>query len=247
VPAPLPGEARRDVGRHGQFVLAALRPPFVGERMDMHRITAALSRVSSLALLATVFCVAFACTATTASAAGTCVFPVTSAPFQPWGDTSSYFLAPGGDFESTVTDWGTAGGAAVVPGNEIYDVGGAGAGSLALPSTAAVATTPTICVTSDAPVFRMMIKNNGNLGHIDGQLAVYLNFTGADGKAQQVKIAALKVTSTGWTLSPRISFVQYLSTPLKTGYTSVSFTIKPNDTHGNWQIDDVYVDPWISR
>jgi hypothetical protein len=64
--------------------------------------------------------------------------------------------------------------------------------------------TPTICVTSDAPTFRMLIKNNGNNGKSDGQLAIYLNFTGADGKAHQVKNAALTSKKPGWTLSPKI-------------------------------------------
>jgi hypothetical protein len=150
-------------------------------------------------------------------------------------------------FEGGLTGWATAGDAGLTSGNEGYNVGDGGSTSLALPSTAAAATTPTICVTSDAPVFRMFIKNNGNAGHIDGQLAVYLNFTGADGKPQRVKIAALTVKTTSWTPSPKISFIQYLSTQLKSGYANVSFTIKPNDNHGSWQVDDLYVDPFFSR
>ncbi len=93
----------------------------------------------------------------------------------------------------------------------------------------------------------MFIKNNGNLGHTDGQLAIYLNFSGADGRSQRVKIAGLTAKSGEWTLSPKISFIQYISTPLKNGYANISFTIKPNDNHGNWQIDDLYVDPYCSR
>jgi hypothetical protein len=34
---------------------------------------------------------------------------------------------------------------------------------------------------------------------------------------------------------------------LQNGYANISFTIKPNDTHGNWQIDDLYVDPYSSK
>ena len=101
-------------------------------------------------------------------------------------------------------------------------------------------------MTSDAPTFRMFIKNNGNKGHMDGQLAVYLNFTGGSGNVQQVKIAALTSKTPGWTLTRPISFIQYISTPLKNGYANISFTIKPNDDHGNWQLDDFYVDPYKS-
>jgi hypothetical protein len=179
-----------------------------------------------------------------ASAAGNCAFPPSAQPFQRFADSNSYFLASGGDFEGSLSGWSLSGGAGVANGNEGYDVGSASdSHSLALPTTSSSVTTPSICVTSDAPTFRMFIENNGNLGHIDGQLAVYLNFTGSDGKAQQVKIAALKVKDRSWTLSPKISFIQYISTPLQSGYAQVSFTIKPNDNHGNWQIDDLYVDP----
>jgi hypothetical protein len=211
------------------------------------RLIAVLRKGCEVVLLTAAVGAALAVTAPVASAAGTCVFPTSSTLFQPWADTNSYFVAPGGDFEAGLSGWSASGGAAIVSGNESYNVGGGGSSSLALPTTSSVVTTPTICVTSNAPVFRMFVKNNGNLGYIDGQLAVYLNFSSADGKPQQVKIAALKVNNTNWTLSPKISFIQYLSTSLQSGYANISFTIKPNDTHGNWQIDDLSVDPYSSK
>jgi hypothetical protein len=184
-----------------------------------------------------------ATTAASAAGTGTCSWPSISQAFAPWSDSSWYFLAPGGDFKDT-SGWSLSGGAGVTSGGAGYS--GTDTNSLALPTTSSAATTPTICVTSQAPVFRMFIKNNGNLGRADGQLAIYLNFTGADGKPQQVKIAGLTVKSTAWTLTPPISFIQYISTPLQSGFASISFTIKPNDNHGNWQIDQLYVDPWRS-
>jgi hypothetical protein len=202
-------------------------------------------------LAALILVVAVAATAgfatSLASAANACTFASTAQPFRAWSDANDYFLAPAGDFEGAVDGWDLRGGAAVTSGSESFAVAGAGSNSMALPTTSAVVTTPVMCVTTDTPAFRFFIKNNGNSGHIDGQLAVYLNFSGADGKAQQVKIAAVKVGSTDWTLSPKISFVQYLSTPLKTGSANISFTIKPNDNHGNWQIDDLYVDPFLTK
>jgi len=187
--------------------------------------------------------------ATTASAAGTCSLPTASPSLLSLGDPNWYFLAPGGDFESAANGWSLSGGAGVVAGNETSYVGSkTDSHSLALPTTSASVTTPTFCVTTLAPTFRMFIKNNGGQGHIDGQLAVYLNYTDANNKPQQVKIAALTVNSTAWTLSQPISFIQYLSTPLRAqGLANISFTIKPNDNHGNWQIDDMYVDPFLAR
>jgi len=186
--------------------------------------------VAALALVASFAVAGIAQSATSTG----CTWPALRTPFTAWGDSGLYFLAPGGSFETGASGWTLAGSTSVVQGNESYHVGSStDSRSLSLPDTASSATTPTICVTSDSPVFRMFVKNNGNLGKIDGQLAVYLNYTGADGRRQQVKIAGLTVTSTAWTLSPKISFIQYISTPLQAGYASVSFTIKPNDTHGN--------------
>jgi len=199
-----------------------------------------------LVVVGTLLAMATAALVGSASAStSTCSFGALSLPLWGLGDLNPYFLAPGADFEGSLSGWNLAGGARVASGNESWKVGGqTDANSLALPTTSTAATTPTFCVTTYAPTFRMFIKNNGNNGYTNGQLAVYLNFTGPDGHAQQVKIAALTVKSTAWTLTPPISFIQYLSTPLKTGLANISFTIKPNDNHGNWQIDDLYIDPW---
>jgi hypothetical protein len=217
-----------------------LRPTtFLGGQMKSLRHLKLISLLGALVAASSI-----AATGATAASAATCSWSSLSQAFAPWGDSNSYFLAPGGDFQDT-SGWTMAGGAGLAQTGAGYDSGDTN--SLALPTTTSAATTPTICVTSDSPSFRMLIKNNGNLGYSNGQLAVYLNFSGADGKPQQVKIAALTVKNTAWTLTPAISFIQYLSTPLRSGYANISFTIKPNDNHGNWQIDDLYVDPCHSR
>jgi len=182
-----------------------------------------------------------------AAMGASCAWPPLTQPFLRWADPAQYFLVPGGNFEGALSGWTLSGGAKVVSGNESYHVGSASdSKSLALPTTSSSVTTPTICVTALSPTFRLFMLNNGANGHTDGQLAFYLNFTGADGKPQQVKIAGLK-GGTSWSLSLPISFIQYITTPLQSGYANVSFTIKPNDNHGNWQIDDFYVDPIKSQ
>jgi hypothetical protein len=66
------------------------------------------------------------------------VQPATSQPFGPWGDGATYFLAPGGDMEGSLTDagWSLSGGATQVAGSESSDVTGnpADASSLSLPA-----------------------------------------------------------------------------------------------------------------
>jgi hypothetical protein len=205
-------------------------------------------RHAVLAILVFAVAITAGMTASPSSAMGQCTFPSLSSPFASFGDQNPYSLAPGGNFEADQSGWTMSNGAGVVDGNETSYVGSSADNrSLALPTKDAAATTPTFCVTTDAPAFRMFIKNNGANGHMDGQLAVYLNFTGADGRQQQVKIAALTSNQPGWSLTPKISFIQYISTPLKSGVANISFTIKPNDNHGNWQLDDLYVDPYCSR
>src|SRR5438045_7866168 len=77
----------------------------------------------AVALLASILAVGCASVELTASAASAGLLPAcaarpTSTPFAPWGDSSSYFLMPGGGFESGASGWALAGGAAVGNGNE---------------------------------------------------------------------------------------------------------------------------------
>lgn len=213
-----------------------------------------IRRLTVTAGAAIVLAAAAAATSTAGASAGkfgpktgSCAWPPLSQPFLPWADPGQYFLAPGGNFESGTDGWTLTGNAKIVSGNESYYVGSpSDSHSLSLPDTSSSVTTPTMCVTVLSPDFRVFLFNKGANGHTDGQLAVYLNFAGADGKPQQVKIAALK-NGTSWGLTLPISFIQYISTPLKQGSANVSFTIKPNDNHGNWLIDDFYVDPIKSQ
>jgi len=214
------------------------------------RAAAALTLGGALlgSLCTTAFAATTPTTATAAPTSAACTFSGLSQTFGSFGDSNSYFVAPGGNFEGDMSGWTLSGNVEVTNTNESFSVGASSdAHSLALPDTSASATTPTFCVTANAPTFRMFIQNLGSNNHIDGQLAIYLNFTGADGKPQQVKIAGLTVKNSSWTLTPPISFIQYISTPLKSGYANISFTIKPNDNHGNWLLDDIYVDPFCSR
>src|SRR5262249_4288476 len=56
-------------------------------------------------------------------------------PFQQWDDVASYTLAPNGGFESGADGWTLSNGATVVPGNEGFQLDGAGdTSSLSLPS-----------------------------------------------------------------------------------------------------------------
>ena len=81
-------------------------------------------------------------------------------PFLQWGDSNSYKLVPGGNFEGSMTGWKLTGGAAVDPGSEPFNAtGSTGRSSLYLPAGAS-AQSPYTCVDFAYPTFRFFAKNN---------------------------------------------------------------------------------------
>jgi len=164
-------------------------------------------------------------------------------PFLPWHDQGSYFLAPGGAFESTPAGWTLAGGAGIGPGNETSHVNSASdANSLGLPTNSS-ATSPKICVTIHSPNIRLFALNGGSSRSM---LQVSLNYTDKRGLPRSAYIAVLRGAS-AWALSPQILFLRYISPVVGgQGQTWVSFTFKPT-FGGGWQIDDFYVDPLKSQ
>ena len=112
------------------------------------RAVAAIAAVSALGGVSIGLLAAPASAGVLSTVAGilpSCAARPTTTPFAPWGDTSSYFLMPGGSFEAGTPDW-TTGAATVVSGNETSFVNAkSDTHSLAIPSGATV-TSPTVCV-----------------------------------------------------------------------------------------------------
>ena len=87
-------------------------------------------------------------------------------PFAPWGDSNSYKLVGGGDFEGSLAGWTLTDGAAVVPGSEPFGAtGSVGKYSVYLPAGAS-AQSPYTCVDFAYPTFRFFAKNNGLLSTV---------------------------------------------------------------------------------
>jgi hypothetical protein len=171
-----------------------------------------------------------------------CPAPTLVQPFLLWHDQSSYFLAPGGDFESTPVGWTLAGGAQIVPGNETSHVNSAtDASSLGLPAGSSVAS-PKICVTIHSPNIRLFSLNASSRA----MLQVSLNYTDKRGVPRTARIATLSGTG-AWALSSQIMFLKYIAPAVGgQGQTWVSFTFRPLSGSG-WQVDDFYVDPLKSQ
>lgn len=171
------------------------------------------------------------------SSAVDCDAQVLEEPFLPWADPASYVLAPGGTFEGSDSGWAVSGGAAVVDGNEPYFVHGAGeSASLSLPAGSS-ATSREICVGIEHPTLRLFTRHEGF-----GTLKVEVLFSDADGNAHAATIG--QVAGGGsWQPSPVMPIVVNLLTA--GDRTAVAFRFTPQG--GDWQIDDVYVDPYRSR
>jgi hypothetical protein len=165
-------------------------------------------------------------------------------PFLHWNDSHSYFLASGGSMESdpTAAGWSLSGNAGLVAGSEPYDLAGSGdTTSLGLQNGSS-AQTPPICVTIHDPELRFFASNTGKK---DAVLKVTSLFLGTDGKPHTHDLGDVHAGS-AWTLTQPLRFKDSIQ-PGPDGTGQVSFVFTPKDDHGNWQIDDLYVDPLKSQ
>ncbi len=162
-----------------------------------------------------------------------CNTPFSTPVFEPWLDSTPYFLAPDGGFENGAEGW-TVDGASVVAGNESYNLSGPGSHSLRL-TTGSSATSPSVCVGLEHPTFRFVARKVS--GPLTASLAVQVVL--ADGSA--IPVGSIGGGSS-WQPSP-IMVVGANLLPLVTGGYSTDAAFRFAPSAGTWQIDDVYVDP----
>jgi hypothetical protein len=166
-----------------------------------------------------------------------------SQPFQRWGDQAFYVLAPDGGLEQGGAAWNLDGGAAVVDGNESFRVGGAGdSQSLSLPDGSRATTAPA-CIGVDSPTTRFFARNDGDP---DGRLGVSVIVDTLLGPVT-VPIGSVDGSQSSWHPTPPFLLIANLTAlPIvKDGTASIRLRFTPHG--GDWQIDDVYVDPWKGR
>jgi hypothetical protein len=210
--------------------------------------TSASLRLSSrrLVLAAVLGGLALACLSTgSARAAGlistdTCDNATLTQPFLPWGDSNSYKLVPGGDFEGSLAGWTLTGRAAKVSGSEPYGAtGSVGKSSINLPMGSSVQS-PYTCVDAAYPTFRFFGRNNGLLSIVAASVVYKEPILGP--VAIPIGLFAL---SPGWQPSAQMltaSFVQGIVNGLLTG-TTPQVALRFTAVTGDSQIDDIYVDP----
>ena len=164
------------------------------------------------------------------SAAGTPQAPAATTVFQSWGDTTSYFLS--GTFEPGTAPWSLAGGAAIVQDNEPWYLAGFGTHALQLPAGASAASS---CLKAphDRAVVRFLAKSDtGGAVHVEVLLGALVADAGV-----------VNVPAGGWApVSQAVADWPVNSNgavKLQVRLTSVGA--------GTVDVDDVFVDPYVSR
>jgi hypothetical protein len=175
-----------------------------------------------------------------AGSAQACSYPGAQQVFKPWGDPASYVLVPDGGFEAGGAGWTLSGGAQAVTGNESYNLGGAtNSKSLSLPAGSS-AGSPPVCMAIDTPSYRLFARNTGDPSSKLRVEAVY-KLLGL----VQTKVGATIAAGPTWAPTQSISTVLGLSTIVGTLIpSSVQIRVTPLDSKGQWQVDDLYVDPF---
>jgi hypothetical protein len=164
----------------------------------------------------------------------------TSYPFKPWGDGDAYCAFPNLGFESGKTSWTLSGNAAVVSGNEPWNVSGPGAHALQL-GPGATATSSPLPVSLLDPWIRFFAHSNS----ANGALRVQVVFHGLLGNLTGLlNVGSLSQTTyAGW--APSAPEPSLLALPLLTSTATVVLTSQ--QTSGSWQVDDVYLDPRVAK
>ena len=162
-----------------------------------------------------------------------CEHPDLTQPFLEWGDQLHYVLAPGQRPDNfSGQGWTLTNGAALTR-TELVD--GTAGTVLELPS-GAQAVSPAMCVTSDYPIARTMVRNAVGGDEVDFYVS-YANTKSWDkpkhtGKAHGKKAA--------WTLSGRMK-VQPGKAP---GWQIVRFSFVAGGKKSTFQLYNFYVDPY---
>jgi hypothetical protein len=173
---------------------------------------------------------------------------VTTKPFAPWSDYAKYAFAPNGGFESGATGWTLTGGAKVVSGNESFFTNGTrDRYSLSLPPGSTAKSAP-MCVSLLNGKMRFFAANSGAAS---ARLKVQVLYNGGVGSVLGLVGGLLGLSEVGyvnagaaWQPSQPVGMLGG-TLPLLTR--SVQFRFSAPADGGAFRIDDVYLDPFLSR
>ena len=170
-----------------------------------------------------------------------CSAPALSQPFLSWQDTNWYALAAGQSANNfNGTGWVLSGGARIVP---TALANGTTGSVLDLPS-GSQAVSPTICLTSDYPTARMMVRNlSGSNG---GNVTFSVSYAGTSSASAPLKTGTFKTTgnqgvSGNWLLSQPADLQPSATV---SGWQPMQIVLAPSGPKkSEFQICNLYVDP----
>jgi len=207
-----------------------------------------IGRTVAAAVIATIASAAFASTASAGlltESAASCDDGSITQPFQRFGDSGDYKLLPGGSFEAGTDAWQLSGGAKIVSGNESYSVGGAShSRSLSLPGGSA-AVSPFTCVGLSEPTLRLFAKRNSALLGLVSTLNVQIQVQTSLGLSVWLPVLPGDLGGGSWHPTAQMPLIANILPLSSSDKTPVRFRFTP--LLGSWQIDDVYVDPFMRR
>jgi hypothetical protein len=159
-----------------------------------------------------------------------------SQPFTPWADFDYYKLAPGGDFEGTLSGWTLSGGAGQGAGSESFGVtGSVGSSSLSLPD-GSDAVSPATCVNAAYPTFRFFVRSD-TPGTLVTESVIYTSPLGP----MTIPVGTVPATR-DWQPTPPMLTGSAIPGALHGGTANVQLQFTASG--GPAQVDDVEVDPW---
>ena len=172
-----------------------------------------------------------------------CTTQVLQQPFKRWLDYFNYTLVPGGNFESGAPAW-TLSNAKVVSGNETFYVRSTkDARSLSLGASGAATSRP-VCVGLEYPLLRFFARNRGLP---TSALTVEVLFETSLGKVLALPVGVVPGLMPSWQPTLPIPVIANLLPLLPNQKTAIAFRFRATGIGGNWQIDDVFVDPHRRR
>jgi hypothetical protein len=182
--------------------------------------------------------------ATTGAAMASCPSQPVSQPFAQFGDTNSYFLAPGGSFEGSPAQvgWALSPGAQLTPGNETYYVNSPTDSQSLTINAGASATSPAFCLDSTMPSFRFFVQEPSLGEDLQVQL---ITRGGTTSPGNSPVTQTLATVSDGSVLSWSPWNPVSITAAIPAGSSvnaNLKFSVAPGQ--GAWQIDDVYIDPY---
>jgi hypothetical protein len=164
------------------------------------------------------------------AAASACEFPQTTQAFSQFGDTSDYYLAPGGDFETGAWDLG---GARLVFGNDPFGLA-PGSRMLRL-GEEDWARSPAFCVSKDTPHLRFVAKADGR-DDLEVTVRVWRNGRVVDYERSTVS----SYDHRSWAPSRNVSLRTDAFVPGDTALVTVE--LRTDDS--GWYVDNVFIDPF---